>query len=471
MIPKLFGKVLKGAALSSTVLFSTWVFAETKEAIVVGAGMAGLTAAYELEQRGFEVTVLEARDRMGGRIGTLDMGDQHGETGGELIDHVRVHTLVNNYADEFGVEMADTGYWGKIEEGAYYLDGKLVPYGSFKREFGLQAKKDHDRFWNELHDLGSLIPDGTNPKYAPNASALDNTSVKQWIDSLNLHPIAQELAEHYIRAEFDDANNVSLLYMAQQFNIYGKVGSNESEILRFLHGGRDFANAFADRIRGPILLNHAVSAVSQDANGVVVTAAGQTFTADYAVVTVPSTVLNRIHFTPALPADKQAAADNLNYGSHTKVLMQYSKRFWLDLGIGGDTLSDTQIGWTWESTERQGGDGGILIAYSSGSYTDQQIAWTDDAIIQNRLQQVEQMYPGSSQYFVDAAVYAYHRQEWTMGGFAAYAPGQVMQYWGVFVEPAGRVYFAGEHTDDEHIGFIEGAVRSGLRAAKQLGGE
>ncbi|CAH0991193.1 L-amino acid dehydrogenase [Sinobacterium norvegicum] len=471
MISRFVKKAMLGLTLSTSVVVCGIATAQQQEVVVVGAGMAGLTAAYELEQRGYSVTVLEARDRIGGRIGSLDMGGQHGETGGELIDHPRVHTEVNNYADEFDVEMASTGYWGKIEEGAYYIEGQLIPYGSLKRELGLQVRQDYNRFNNELDALGDLIHESGDPRLSENAAELDNTTVQEWIDGLNLHPIAKELGEHYIRAEFDDAENVSLLYMARQYAFYQSVGDNESEILRFLDGGRAFAEAFEDRLAQPVLLNHAVTAIKQNGNGVVVTAAGKKFSADYAVVTVPSTVLNRIAFTPALSDWKQEAADNLNYGSHTKVLMQYSKRFWLDYGLGGDTLSDTQIGWTWESTESQEGEGGILIAYSSGSYTDQQIDWSEQDIINNRLEQIEEMYPNSSQYFVDAKLYAYHREEWTMGGFAAYSPGQVMKYWGAFIEPDGRVYFAGEHTDDDHVGFIEGAVRSGQRAVKQIAGE
>jgi monoamine oxidase len=452
-------------------LFSVDVYAQPKEVIVVGAGVAGLTAAYELEQKGFVVTVLEARDRVGGRIGTLDMGEQHGEIGGELIDHVRVHTQVHHYANLFGVELADTGYWGSIEEGAYYFEGQLIPYGSLKNSLGLEAKQDMDRWWNELHNLGNLVPDASNPQLAPNAAELDQMTAQDWIDSLDLHPFAQWHAEHYCRAEFNDAQNMSLLFLAQQYKVYQDVSENESEILRFLHGGRDFANAFVNNIEGQVLLNHSVTQIKDRGDGVTVTAAQKKFEADYVVVTVPLTVLDRIHFVPALPTLKREAAENLSYGSHTKVLLQYSKRFWLDYGVGGDTVSDLQIGWTWESTERQGGDGGILISYSSGSYTDAQIQWTDGALIQNRLDQIEQMYPGSSEYFVDASVHAWHREEWTMGGWLVYSPGQVMKYWGAFLEPAGRVYFAGEHTDDEHIGFIEGAARSGQRVAKQIAGQ
>ena len=473
MIPAIFKKTLSGVVISSAILVSGLVNAKQQDAIVVGAGLAGLTAAYELEQRGYNVVILEARDRVGGRMGTLDMGDQHGETGGELLDSKKVHTEMFRYAKKFKVEMVDVGYWENgVEEGAYYIDGKLIPYGDFKSELGRPVKREMDRFWNAVEDLSLLIPDHTRPDLAPDAQILDQMNMQDWINDLNLHPTAKKLAEHHVRAEYDEPHDVSVLWMAHQSKVYENVGDNKIEVIRFMEGGRAFAQAYVDHIDGPVLLNHAVTKIRQNDKGVVVTASGSKFKADVAVVTVPLTVLDKITFKPALPANKQAAAENLNYGSHTKVLIEYSKRFWLDLNVGGDTVSDLPIGWTWESTERQvDTTGGILIAYSSGDFTDNQINWSDAALIADKVAQIAIMYPGSAQYFESASVHAWHREEWIMGGFLAYGPGQVTQYWNAFIEPAGKVYFAGEHTDDAYVGYLEGAVRSGMRVAKQIAGE
>ncbi|ROS04610.1 monoamine oxidase [Sinobacterium caligoides] len=468
MIPSLLKKLAAGLMCFICLLQIQGASADEHKAIVVGAGLAGLTAAYELEQKGYQVTLLEARDRVGGRMGTLDMGDKHGEIGGELLDHKKVHSEIFRYAKKFDVAIVDAGNWENVEEGAYYLDGKLVPYGDFKAEYSRAVKREMDRFWEAFEDLALNVPDYKRPDLAPNAKKLDNISGQEWIDSLGLSPLAKTLAEHSIRSEYDEPRDVSLLWLSHQSKVYENVSDNKIEVKRFLDGGRAFAEAYVDHIDGPVLLNHPVTKIRQNKKGVTVTAAGKKFKADVAVVTVPLPVLNKIKFQPELPKKKLRAAAEINYGSHTKVLMKYSKRFWIEQGLGGDTLSELPIGWVWESTERQGGEGGILVSYTSGDFTDDQINWSEDKIIEDRLEQMEKMYPGSQQYFESASVHAWHRDPYTMGGFTAYGPGQMTRHWNAFLKPAGKIYFAGEHTAVDYIGYLEGAVRSGMRVAEQI---
>jgi len=454
------------------VIMASGQYAMANDAIVVGAGLAGLSAAYELEQRGYEVTVLEARDRLGGRITTETdfVNGQIAEGGGELLDHVRVHPLMWNYADKFGVEIDYIGYWGDTEEGAYYLNGKLFPYGSFKRELGIDKKKEMDTFHHAFADLAKEIPDYSDPSTAPNAAQLDNTTVAEWLDTLNLSPDIRTLAEHHIRGEYDEPAALSLLFLAHQAKVYEQVGGNEVEIARFKNGGVSMAQGFADNIKGDILTNHVVTDITQTESGVSVTAAGKTFTADVAIVTVPAPVLTKISFSPALPQEMVDAANDLNYGSHTKVLLEYSKRFWLDYGVGGDTISELPVGWTWEATDQQEGESGIMITYTSGDFADAQIDFPEADIIADKRDQINTMYPGADELFIKAHVYAWHRDEYVMGGYAAYGPGEVTKYWNTFRQPHGNVYFAGEHVDDKFVAYMEGAVRTGLRVAEEIAG-
>lgn len=442
------------------------------DAIVVGAGFAGLSAAYELEQRGYNVTVLEARDRLGGRITTETdfVNGQIAEGGGELLDHERVHPLMWDYAKKFNVEIDYIGYWGKIEEGSYYLNGKLFPYGSFKRELGIEKKKEMDKFHHAFADLAKEIPDFSDPTTAPKAAELDNTTAQEWLDSLNLSADIATLAAHHIRGEYDEPSALSLLFLAHQAKVYEAVGGNEVEIARFTNGGVSMAQGFADHISGPILTNHVVTNISQTEAGVTVTAAGKDFSADVAIVTVPAPVLTNIQFSPALPQTMVEAAQDLNYGSHTKVLLEYSKRFWLDYGVGGDTISELPVGWTWEATDQQEGESGIMITYTSGDFADAQIDFPEADIIADKREQINTMYPGADELFIKAHVYPWHRDTYAMGGYAAYGPGEVTKYWNAFRQPHGNVYFAGEHVDDKYVAYMEGAVRTGLRVAEEIAG-
>lgn len=444
------------------------VHGQENTAIVVGGGLSGLTAAYELEQRGYEVTLLEAKDRVGGRMGTLYMGDNHGEIGGGLIDDKEIHTEVFRYAKLFNVKIVDVGYGSSVEKGVYYLGGKLTQYSEFNKQYSSFDKQELERFKTAFDSLAHEIPDYFHPEKSPNAHKLDSISAQEWIDSLRLSPLAKTLAEHTIRGEYDEPRNVSMLWLAHQAKVYENYDDEKIETKRFLKGGQAFAQAFIDNIRGNVILNHPVTKIRQDEQGVVVTALDKSFKADVVVVTVPLPVLNKIQFVPQLPNNMKKAAEEINYGSHTKVLMKYSKRFWLEKGHGGDIVSELPIGWVWETSERQSSNGGILVAFTSGDYTDQQIDWSDDKIIADRLEQMEIMYPGSKQYFESASVQAWHRDPYALGGFTAYAPGQMTRHWNAFLQPAGNIYFAGEHTAIDYVGYLEGAVRSGIRVAKQI---
>ncbi|MCF6437245.1 FAD-dependent oxidoreductase [Pseudoalteromonas sp. MMG022] len=441
-----------------------------KTAIVVGAGLSGLSAAYELEQIGFKVTVLEARDRIGGRVATLEMGQQSGEIGGEFIDGETVHKELHRYASLFGAELASTGYEGSIQSGAYYIDGQLVSYGEFDASYNTAVVTDYYRFYDELSLLADLVPDPERPLLLDAAVEVDKRDVQSWIDELQLESSAKQLAEQFVRGEFDEPKDLSLLHLAQYAKVYENVADDDVESYRFLKGGRAMTRAFSEHISGEILLNQAVKNIQQaDDRITVTTVTDDTYTSDVIVVTVPLKVLNKITFTPALPEQLTQAAEHINYGTHSKVLLRYSKRFWLDHNLGGDTVvASLPTGWTWETTERQGGEGGILIAYTSGDFSKMQQHWSDQQVIDTRLAEIELMYPGSSQYFIEAKSQDWLNEQWTKGGFLAYGPGQMSAYWALFKQPIGRIYFAGEHTDTLYLGYMEGAVRSGVRVAKQI---
>jgi monoamine oxidase len=474
LIGKSMNSIVKPLSLAAALTLSsitpfTSVWAD--DIIVIGAGLSGLTAAFELEKNGHDVIILEANTRVGGRMFTLynhfEQG-QFAEAGGELIDAAHVHKNLHAYVQKFGLQLEEVGY-DHVDEGAYFLDGKLIPYEQLKKVMGQKVNREFNRFWDELATLGEQVNNPKMPHESINAAKLDAMTVSQWLDSLQLHPHARTLADQYITGEYDSPEALSALFLAQQVKTYANVEDEDVEIFRISGGNSRLPEAFVNNIAGSIKLNTPVTHIKQDANGVSVIANGDAFKADYAVVTTSLPAMRNISFSPELPAIKAKATQELNYGSHTKVMMQYSKRFWLDNNLGGDTASELPIGWTWEATDQQAGSTGILIAYISGKHADTNKFATEAEIISQMRAQIQQMYPNSKDLFVKAEVQAWHRETWTQGGYTAYGPGQVTQFWGVFTKPFSKVYFAGEHTDNLYPGYLEGAIRSGQRVAKQIG--
>ncbi|WP_227430365.1 flavin monoamine oxidase family protein [Psychrobacter sp. I-STPA6b] len=455
---------LTGFALST----STWA-AEQQSVIVVGGGLAGLTTAYELGEQGYHVTLLEARNRLGGRVHTqtFDNG-QYAETGGELLDAPSIHSQIHHYLDKFGLDVVEVGYDGDIAEGAYYIDGKLFAYDDLEDVLGEDAAEDEERFWDAMAELGEQIPDPTNPQNAPNAKELDAQSAYDWVHSLQLDPAIETIALHHIRSEYGEPRNLSLLFLAQQQKAYEDIDDDDIEIYRIKGGNSQLVNAFAKNIHGTIKIASPVISLRQDDNQVTATTQnGQTYRADYAVVSVPATVLHRIHFTPELPPI-QKAASNLAYGHHNKVMLQYKQRFWLDRNLGGDTASELPLGWTWEATDQQDGEGGILVTYTSGDFAKEASQVEKKDLVIQRQQEIEAMYPEARGLLTHASIQTWTTEPWIEGGFSAPAVNQVIPYWTAFHQPHKRIYFAGEHSDNLLPGYMEGAIRSGQRAAKQV---
>ena len=436
--------------------------------VVIGGGLAGLCAAYELRSRGWEVTLLEARDRVGGRVYTVRgwADDQHAEAGAEFIDARRVHTELHHYLEDFGLETEDVGY-DALDSG-WILDGEIVYDEDLEEALGSQVMDDIDRFWEALEDLYWEMDDPEDPTATPDAEALDRTSVADWLDTLDLHATARLMIDQSLRGEYDEPSRLSLLFLMQQELVYDDVKDSEFEAFRVKGGNGLLPEAFALALAGVVQLERPVTAVEIYDDGVVVRTAEGDVTAAYVIVAAPLPALRDVEFTPHLPDAVNGAVETLNYGPHSKVLMQFSRRFWLDEDIS-EIATDGDYGWLWEGTDQQDGDAGIFLGYASGAYADALAAQGEAQRLAAALDQIEAVFPGAGDLLLDTHVQTWPLEVYTGGGYSAWGVGQLVDYWEALREEGGRMLFAGEHTDS-FTGFMEGALRSGQRAARALSG-
>lgn len=436
--------------------------------VVIGAGLAGLVTAYELQKQGWRVTLLEARDRVGGRIYTQRQGfaeGQYAEAGGEFIDSLRVHSQMHHYVREFGLRLVPVHR--RPEVGSYFLQGQRCAFDdeALAATFGATVVADVDRLWQELEALAQkTFGKVTEAELAE----LDHKTVATWLDELKLSPLARTLTDLYLRGEDDEPDQLSMLFLLQQAQLYDQVPDLRLEMYRIRGGNDGLPRAIAATLGDAIHFNCPVTAIEHQIMQVRVVHAQGEVTADYAVVAMPLPPLRAVNFTPALPPRLAAAIAEVNYGSHVKVMAQFSDRLWQTrYGNPGMTVTDLPIGYLWEPTLEQPGNAGILTAYMGGKYGEAMLPMTASDRIQTVLNYIETIYPGCREQFLTAQTQAWNLEPYSGGSYSAYGPGQMLPYWPVFQQPWNRVYFAGEHCD-AFIGYMEGAVRSGQRVARQL---
>jgi monoamine oxidase len=430
--------------------------------VVVGAGLAGLAAAYELRAAGFEVVVLEARERVGGRVFTVRFPNgQHAEAGGEYID--AIHTVMRRYVRHFDLALEDVRAQGSDLPAAAYYNGHRGRFDSF---FDTEMQREAARFDNYMDSVAKSIS-----ARDPRGELLDRSSAADVLDGLRLGPAARELVTHAtIRDDYTvEPARLSALFVAQGYKLTADLPDSGVEAFR-IRGGNDLLpRRFARELGSAIHLRAPVTRVTRLSNGVRVDVDGDRVDADNCVVAAPLPALREIDFVPGLRRPITDAVATLQYGTGTKTLVQYGSRFWLEQGFGGDTFTDLPIGTTWDATDGQAGRAGVVLTYTMGKPGAAFTHLHDEDRIGEVVANLDRIYPGSRAEFRDAVTVAWARERYTGGTYTAYAPGQVTRFWRELRRPAGRVHLAGEHTD-AFTGYMEGALRSGVRVARAIAG-
>jgi monoamine oxidase len=441
--------------------------------IIIGAGMAGLAAAYELQKAGWQPIVLEARSRAGGRVYSVREFSNGlvAEGGAEFIDES--HSRMLSLAREFDLALGRVGSWQGQSGDWGAFEGKAGPLEDASI-WGADLNAEYHKVWVALSELGKQVSDPFNPQRAANAKELDAKNAADWIAAQNVHPLGRELFSNHIRSEYTcEPDDFSLLDLARNAAMYYSDPEAWGATYRVIGGNDLIAQAMAARLPD-LRLNAVVVSLKALAEEVVVkykqVDSFHTVRAPHAILAIPLTTARMIDFGGTLPAAHQTMVNELSYGAVTKVLIEYRKRFWHDHGWNGRLNTDLPIVLTWEATSHLEGERGIITAYTGGGPGARLSELSDDKRIKTAVAVVERIFPGSSELIETTRTIAWVNEPFTRCSYMAYAPNQVTAHWQTLFSPAGRLYFAGEHATALQ-GFMEGAVESGQRAAREIIGK
>ncbi|MGQ0695406.1 MAG: flavin monoamine oxidase family protein [Nitrospiraceae bacterium] len=433
-----------------------------RSVIVAGAGLAGLAAAVELHNAGARVTVLEARDRVGGRVWTVRdtfVDGQHAEAGGDLIETEQ--EAIRRLVDHLGLTLTPIlrGGFAFVQRGPGRRPdqrdssiSQLWPRMARLCEPLIEAYRMSERRWD-----GSI------------AQMLSRLSVAEWLNQIHADQQTRMFMRGLRGFFLADPEDLSLLALVDEL---ASETRGRGQFYRIMGGNDRLASSLAAKLGEQVHLRTTVLAATQTRDKVRITVGTPDGThrqiaTDYLVLAVPATTLRRIAFRPAQPPRQRKAIQDLRYGRATKTLLQFEPRFWQRRGSPLAYGTDLPIGAMWDGNEEQRGRAGILTLLAGGSASRETRKLVAERGVEGLVEALEWL--GATQKSVVACrSVCWEDDPWARGGYAYFDPAYDPELRTWLARPHGRIVFAGEHTSLRWQGYMNGAVESGWRAAAEV---
>lgn len=443
-----------------------------KHVVILGAGLAGLSAAYELERAGHTVTLIERRKKPGGRVQTIRGfdGGLYAEAG--PVSFPSDHTFTWGYCEEFGLPVRPAFRIGfdqianvagkrfRVPAGGGEVPLDLTPQERQAGVFGLAA----------LY-MGRLMRDVGNPRkgdWPPDSLGE--------IDSISCGQLLREAGASQAAIELIDASALGLLGFGLD-----SISAMDAVVTEAIASGAPFHEiaggndqlpfAFRNRLRAVFRNKAIVRRIAQDETSVTVTYERkgnvQTVTADRCVCTLPFSVLQEVEVTPAFSPEKALAIAELKLTPVTRTYLQFSSRVWELDRLDGYGITDLVIQNTYSPTVTQAGPRGLLASYAAGQRALDLAAMSEadrQRIVRKRM---GSLFTGVGEAYETGTSYIWQDEQYVRGAYTYFQPGQMTTLLPIAQQPEGRVHFAGEHTSAWH-GWMNGALESGNRAAAEV---
>ena len=443
--------------------------APAADVLIVGGGVAGLTAARELMKRKISCRVLEARDRVGGRTYSLKVGRDWLDLGGQWIGPTQDRLAA--LARELGIETFPQHHQGT----------KLLSWGGKLRTF------KGDIPWLSLAtqlELGlmdwrikSFLKDLpiAEPWTSPRAAEWDGQTVETWKRRHLRTGGARLFLDVVVRAVFtSEPRDLSFLYFLSYLKtghgleklISIKGGAQES---RFVGGAQRISNCMAEQLGDRLVLSCPVRSVTQDSAGVVLQTDKGPYRGRLVIIAIPPLLASRIHYSAALPSQREQLMIRMPMGSVIKYIATYERAFWREAGFSGEAFSDTGPTVTTFDDTSHDGSQPALVSFSDGGAGR---IWGDRPADERRqavLAEFARFFGPQAEQPTDFVEKNWNEDPWSGGCYAGVmGPGVMTDFGPAIRQPCGRIHWAGTETAVDWTGYIDGAIESGERSAAEV---
>ncbi|MBV8996876.1 MAG: flavin monoamine oxidase family protein [Pseudonocardiales bacterium] len=453
--------------------------AEQVDVVVVGAGLAGMTAGLELCRRGHTIRVLEAKDRVGGRVFGVPIGyDEMIELGGQFVGPTQNHIL--NLINELGLTKYPTHVSG---DHIYYRNNRPIRYDTSNGPIPPENQQTIAELLNAVTVLESMAvevsPDA--PWECPKAAEWDAISFQEWANSVATLPGARMLIDYVTRGTTTcEPSDLSLLYMLNYVAAAGNddvVGSLSRVIVtaggatmhRIVGGSQRIPELLAANLGDSLSLFTPVRRITQHDQSVIIHTEDREITAQRVIVATPPFAANQIEYDPPLPTGRRELAERLLHGAQIKACAVFDRPFWRDTGLSGYVVSDSgPVQNVWDNTPVSGTPG-VLMCFIKGNAA-ANLNDTSDEILRKKIVDNLVAYFGPNvaepqEIFIKR----WHQEPWIMGCPGSLAPPGLLTAQGrTLREPVGRIHWSGTETAKYWQGFMDGAVSAGNRAAAEV---
>lgn len=476
-----------GLGLASAIATATWhggrddlAFAAIPKVLVVGAGIAGLTAAYRLRQANVPVDVIEARNRVGGRVRTIRNASGTSipvDLGGEFIDSG--HTSLLNLAKELGLQIADlqAADQGLLRE-TYYFQGRKVSESEMIQYFIPLAQKIEA-------DVAALGDEEVNFRsQSQTVINLDKTSISQYLDQAQINPILKDLLEVAYTIEYgreaEEQSCFNLLFLLGTGTDKLELFGESDERFQIVGGNDQVPRRLAQQLANSIETGTVLEAITTQPDGryrVNLRSGSGTIERTYEriLLTLPFSTLRSVTLNVKLPKVKQKAIAELEYGTNSKLVTAYQQKIWrTQYGSTAEVFTDLGFQNSWESTRYLHNTKGTFTQGIFTNFTGGQKGLSigngsPESQAQILLPQVEQVFPGISSLRQGNAIRAYWSgEQFSRGSYSCYLVGQWTKIAGAERITVGNLFFAGEHCSLEFQGYMEGGCGTGEAAAIRI---